>query len=384
MKTRPRIAIIGGGPGGLTLARILHVNGIAATVFEQEDHPLARPQGGTLDIHADSGQVALARAGLTAEFRRIARYEDQGDRLLDKTGKVLFEQQSAVDGDRPEVDRTALREILLASLPAHGIQWSRNLHAVLPRDDGAYDLSFGDLTVGPFDLVVGADGTWSRVRPLVSPYKPQYTGVMFIEFGIDDVDARHPELSRLVGRGKMEALGDGKALIAQRNGNAHIRGYAIFRVPEGWPARAIDFSSPATARAGLIAQFDGWAPDILDLIRACNDRILARPIYGLPVGHRWPNRVGVTLLGDAAHVMSPFGGDGVNNALFDAAELARWIAESEDWAEAVRAYEADMFERVVESAAHAAEAVATLLSHDDPALTLEHLRHRGQPAPDAA
>ncbi|WP_422929311.1 FAD-dependent oxidoreductase [Singulisphaera sp. PoT] len=375
MGAMPRIAIVGGGPGGLMLARILETRGVVAEVFEREEHALARPQGGTLDIHGDSGQIALARGGLTEEFLRVARYEDQGTRLLDKHGRVVFEE-SGQAGDRPEVDRTALRDILLGSLPADRVRWSHALKEVRPRDDGTYDLAFEQGEAGPFDLVVGADGTWSRVRPLVSPYRPQYTGVTFVEFGIDDVDSRHPGLARLVGRGKMDALGDAKAIIAQRNGDSHVRVYAIFRVPEDWAVRKFNFSRPAAVLAGLLEQFEGWSDEILDLFRAGNDHVVPRSLYALPVGHRWANRVGVTLLGDAAHVMSPFGGDGVNNALFDAAELARHLTEGEgdDWREAVRAYEAEMFERVVDSAQHAAEAVATVLSHDDLAISLEHVR----------
>ncbi len=379
MKT-PRIAIVGGGPGGLMLARTLCVRGATAVVFERDPHPLARPQGGTLDIHADTGQLALARAGLTPEFLRIARYEDQGSRLLDKTGRVVFEESDPAAGDRPEVDRTALRDVLLRSVPETWVRWNHVLRTMRPKSDGTYDLEFENGTSGPFDLVVGADGTWSRVRPLVSPYRPQYTGVMMIEFGIDDIDTCHPTLARLVGRGKMEAQSDARAIIAQRNANSHVRVYLVFRVPETWPARTFDFSCSTSTRVGLIGQFPDWAPEIVDLIRAGNDNIVPRPIYALPIDHRWPNRIGVTLLGDAAHVMSPFGGDGVNNALFDAAELGRRLTEGTDWPGAVAAYEADMFERTIESAAHAAEAVATVLSHDDLALSLEHLKaHRAPP-----
>jgi 2-polyprenyl-6-methoxyphenol hydroxylase-like FAD-dependent oxidoreductase len=370
----PRIAIIGAGPAGLTLARILHLGGIPTTIFEREEHALARPQGGTLDLHVESGQLALRRANLHDEFLRIARYEDQGSRLYDKTGTLLFAEDDAEDGERPEVDRTALREILLASIPSDTIRWNHNLREVRPRDDGAYDLIFENGTEGPFDLLVGADGSWSKVRPLVSPYRPQYSGITFIEFGIDDVDTRHPALAKFVGRGKMDALGDGKGLIAQRNGNAHIRGYAVFRVPADWPAAIFDFASPAAARARLVAEFEGWAPEMLDLIRASNDHIVPRPIYALPVGHQWQNRVGITLLGDAAHVMSPFGGEGVNAAMLDAAELGRHLLEYSDWKAAVKAYEAEMFVRVVEPAEQAAEAVATELSHVGLELTLQHLR----------
>lgn len=374
MQKHPGIAIIGAGPGGLTLARILHLAGIPATVFEREEHPLVRPQGGTLDLHEGSGLLAVQRAGLADAFQRIARYDDQGSRLLDMHGRVLFEQADASAGNRPEVDRTALRDMLLDALPAECVQWGCALRELKRRDDGGWHLAFDKGEAGPFDLVVGADGAWSNVRPLLSPYKPQYSGLTFIEFGIDDVDARHPALSRLVGRGKMDVQGDGKQVIAQRNGNAHIRGYAIFRVPADWAAGRFDFASPASVRSALLSEFAGYGDAITDLFRASNDQFVARPIYALPVGHCWTHRRGLTLLGDAAHLMSPFGGEGVNAAMRDAVELAALLVEERDWVSAVAAYETQMFERVVDAAQGSAEAAAVQMSHIGEALSLEHLR----------
>lgn len=377
MTNQPSVAIVGAGPGGLTLARILHLSGFAVSVFERDSGPDARPQGGTLDLHADTGQLALARADLLKPFEKIARYEDQGTRLYDRNGMLLFDDADiAGQGDRPEVDRTALREMLLESLPRDVVSWDRTLLDVIPRDDGCYDLAFSNGLVRPFDLVVGADGAWSRVRPLVSSYQPQYTGITFVEFGLDDVDVDHPGASRLVGQGKLGVQGDAMGIIAQRNGHSHIRCYAVFRVPEDWAARRIDFASPATARRDLAGLFVGWSPAILQLIEGSNDHIVPRPLHALPVGHHWPNRPGVTLLGDAAHLMSPFGGEGVNAALFDAAELGRSLATEPNWPAAVRAYETAMFQRVREPAARAAEAVATELSHDSLAITLEHLERQ--------
>ena len=378
MHKHPRIVIIGAGPGGLALARILHLGGIEASIFEREADPLARPQGGTLDLHEGSGLLAVARAGLGAEFRAIARYDDQGTRLVDKAARVLFDDPDPGAGNRPEVDRTALRAMLLDALPAGMVQWGRALRELRAGPDGRWRAVFdgrgADLDAGPFDLVVGADGAWSRVRPLLSPYLPQYSGLTFIEFGIDDIDARHPALARLVGRGKLDVLGDGRQIIAQRNGHSHVRGYAIFRVPADWAAQRFDYSSPAAVRERLIAEFADHADAITDLLRASNDHFVARPIHALPVGHCWVHRRGLTLLGDAAHLMSPFGGEGVNAAMLDAAELGRQLLEDGGWDRAVATYEAQMFERVIEAAAGSAEAAAVQLSHDAQAITLAHYR----------
>ena len=378
MHKHPRIAIIGAGPGGLTLARILHLGGIEASVFEREADALARPQGGTLDLHEGSGLLAVERAGLDAEFRAIARYDDQGTRLIDKAGRVLFDDPNPGAGNRPEVDRTALRAMLLGALPAGTVQWGCALRELRAEADGRWTPVFSDgegqHDSGPFDLVVGADGTWSRVRPLLSAYQPQYSGLTFIEFGIDDIDACHPALAKLVGRGKLDVLGDGRQIIAQRNGHSHVRGYAIFRVPADWAAQRFDFASPTAVRDQLIAEFADHADAVTDLLRASNDHFVARPIHALPVGHRWTHRRGLTLLGDAAHVMSPFGGEGVNAAMLDAAELGRHLLEDAGWDRAVATHEAQMFERVIDAASGSAEAAAVQLSHDAQAITLAHYR----------
>jgi 2-polyprenyl-6-methoxyphenol hydroxylase-like FAD-dependent oxidoreductase len=371
MPAQPNIAIIGAGPGGLTLACILHLHGVESTVFEADLHALARPQGGTLDLDSEAGQHALQQAGLLEEFRQLARYEDQGMRILDKNAQLHLD---VISSQRPEIDRAQLRELLLRSLPPGSIKWGHKLRDVRPRQDGGHDLLFEHEVAGPFDLVVGADGTWSRVRPLVSSYVPQYTGVTVIELGIDDIDTAHPLLSQLVGHGNMAAYGDAKALIAQRNANAHVRVYAAMRVPECWPARYFDFSNPHDVRSKLLSLYGGWALPLLDLIRFGNDLLQRLPLYALPVGHRWTNRRGITLLGDAAHVMSPYGGSGVNNAMRDAAELARLLRESQDREQGIKIYESEMFERVLDSAKDAWTGASTALSHMELEIMLEAMQ----------
>jgi 2-polyprenyl-6-methoxyphenol hydroxylase-like FAD-dependent oxidoreductase len=372
----PRIAIIGAGPGGLTLARILQTRHIPTTVFERESHPDERPQGGSLDLHPETGQLAVHLAELDEQFRAIARYEDQGMRLLAKEGQVLLEnRQDQEAGDRPEVDRTELRAMLLDSLDTEVVRWGCDLRSIRQADDNTYELLFEHGRTETFDLVVGADGAWSRVRPLLSSATPTYTGVTFIGFDLDDVDQKHPALARLVGHGTMFALASNKGLLAQRNGHARIQGYAALRIPEKWEtSNGFDAGHPQTARAWLLDQFSDWDQGLLALIHECNDLFVVRPLYMLPVGHRWDFHAGVTLLGDVAHLMSPFSGEGANLAMLDAADLARAISECSTLEDAVRTYEETMFVRAEIIARGADEGLTHAIAPDAPAQTLTFLR----------
>ncbi len=363
----PRIAIIGAGPAGLTLARILHLHGLHATVFEGEPCSAARSQGGSLDMHPESGQYAIECSGLTAEFNRIARYDDQESRVYDKYGTLRFVDTDISAGDRPEVDRGELRQMLRDSLPPNLIRWDHQLSAIHAHHDPGrqetFHLVFRNGETETFDLVVGADGAWSRVRPLLSDVWPVYSGVAFVELGIDDVDIRHPELARLVGHGLTFAVGDSRALIGHRDANAHIGIYAALRAPKDWiDIGGLDQSSPDALRSSLAAHFDSWSPDLLNLIYQAGDRITPRAIYALPVGHRWQHRPGVTLVGDAGHLMSPFGGDGANLAMQDAADLALALVSNKDWNTAVQSYETAMFPRAEQCAAGAKSSVDEVFS----------------------
>ncbi|WP_181776063.1 FAD-dependent oxidoreductase [Amycolatopsis pittospori] len=337
-----RISIIGAGPGGLTCARILQKHGIPVKVYDRDPHPEARNQGGTLDLHADNGQLALREAGLLDEFFALARPEGQEMRKLDMAGRIL-EHHVPAEGElfKPEIDRGRLRRLLLGSLEPGTVEWGRTLVAV----GGSGQLRFADGTIAETDLVIGADGAWSRVRPAVSAAVPEYSGITFLEAWFEDVDNAHPEIAALVGQGSAMAADGERCLFAQRNSGDHIRVYVIQRLPADW----IGAGDTAEIRARLLDAFSEWSPPMLRMITDNDGPYVDRPLFVLPVPHTWKHTPNVTLLGDAAHLMPPLG-VGVNLAMLDACELALALAGSATIGEAVATYEKTMLPRSVEIA----------------------------------
>src|SRR4051812_36163924 len=164
---QPEIAIVGAGLGGLMLARMLHVHGLPATIYELDSSPTARKQGGMLDIHEEDGQVALREAGLLEPFRAIIHAGGQATRVLDRTGAVHVDEPDDPRRGRPEVERGRLRQILLDSLPAGTIRWGDGVTAARELAGGRHEITLTGGGTVTADLLVGADGAWSRVRPLL-------------------------------------------------------------------------------------------------------------------------------------------------------------------------------------------------------------------------
>ncbi|MFI1380119.1 FAD-dependent oxidoreductase [Embleya sp. NPDC020886] len=360
-----RIGIIGAGPGGLTCARILQRHGIAVTVYDRDPGPDTRNQGGTLDLHADNGQIALREAGLLDEFFRLARPEGQEMRRLDPTGRTTFRHVPAADElFKPEIDRGQLRDLLLESLEPGTVRWGHTLDTIGGPADGPRQLHFADGTTVESDLVVGADGAFSRVRPAVSRAVPAYTGVSFLEAWFDEVDHRHPEIAALVGPGGAAAADGERGLFAQRNSGNHIRVHLIRRGPVDWITdNGLGTDDTDGIRALLLDEFAHWSPRMRRMITDNDGRYVDRPLFALPVPHAWEHSPTVTLLGDAAHLMPPLG-VGVNLAMLDATELALALARAATVGDAVRGYEKTMLPRSIETAAALEGAAEDLLSAD--------------------
>jgi 2-polyprenyl-6-methoxyphenol hydroxylase-like FAD-dependent oxidoreductase len=355
---KPTITVIGAGIGGLTLSTILHKYGIIASIYELETSPAVRDEGGVLDLHEKAGQRALHKAGLFDKFKTVARYEAQETRMVDKNGKVYFSDSAehVFDEKRPEIERGSLRNMLLQSVPPDSIHWGYKVIHIEKADDKKFRITFSNKETIETQILIGADGAWSRVRQLLSIVKPVYAGVSYAEMHLNDVDKRHSAIASFIGPGSLYALSDEKVIHAQRNGSNQIRIYAYLKVPEQWATNSEITSKDTAAKIILLKHFTGWNSLLKECITESEANLILRPLYSLPVGHKWKHAPNATLLGDAAHLMAPFSGEGVNLAMLDGAELAEAIsAHPEDIEKAFLWYEQRLFSRSKIAAKKAAD-----------------------------
>jgi len=349
-----KIAIIGGGPGGLTLARLLQLKGADVKVYERDINKDVRIQGGALDLHTESGLAALDKAGLLGEFKKNYRPGAELNRVTDHQGEIYADQHAEETklnfGDknyRPEIDRGPLRDILLNALEPDTVFWDSHILSVEKIQDN-WKLVFQNGNTCIADIVIGADGANSKIRPFVTGIKPLWTGITMLEGSIKDSGKTAPIIHNLLKGGKIFAFGNEKTLIVSSKGDGSL-GFAVScKTDEFWYKESgIDFKDNKQVLAWFKNEFPEWSSIWWELFENEETLFIPRPQYCMPLNQKWDAQSNITLIGDAAHWMPPFAGEGVNMAMLDALELSESLTAVTHTSiqTAIANYEKKMFRR---------------------------------------
>ena len=342
-----KIAVLGGGPGGLTLARLLQQSGAQVSVYERDQNRSARVQGSALDLHEDSGLAALEAAGLMNAFWASNRPDLDRLRLTDAHGRVLHDhpRQMSGAGMRPEIERGPLRNLLLDSLLPGTVEWDCKLKSAEMQGDQVL-LRFAGGKTALADIAIGSDGANSRLREVVTPIRPEYVGVSLVEALVPAAKQTIPELWDLLGGSALIALGGERTIGMGTKPDGSVLVYAGLKTHDEIIRQDFEnVSGPDQRVAWFQANFKGWSELWNALFREAVSMVW-RPLLVCPAKQHWEPKPNVTLIGDAAHVMPPYAGEGVNMAMLDALVLSKLLLGEQSSSGAIATYEAEMFARM--------------------------------------
>ncbi|HVY76869.1 MAG TPA: NAD(P)/FAD-dependent oxidoreductase [Puia sp.] len=349
-----QIAIVGGGPAGLALAKLLQLKGAEVKVYERDVNRDVRVQGATLDLHEGTGLEALKRAGLLDEFYKNHRPVASKMQLTDGALNVAFDDHdfAAITAEtRPEIDRAPLRDMLLNALKPDTVVWNSHFMS-MEREGNGWRLHFKSGVNVYADLVIAADGANSKVRPYLSDIKPIYSGITLIEGNIHHAEKYAPKLFAFAKGGKVMAFDHEQFIGYGTKGDGAIMFVANFKAPENWLTESgIDFENKEQVLTWFKKEFSGWSDQWCEFF--ANDEVyfIPRPQYYFPFDQSWETQENLTMIGDAAHRMPPFAGEGANVALQDSFELAECLTGNKfsDIKSAISHFEKEMVARGAEA-----------------------------------
>lgn len=345
------IAIVGGGPGGLTLARLLQLKGADVKVYERDFDKNARVQGSPLDLHDRSGLAAIRKAELLEEFKNNFLPGADKKLIMNERAEIFFsdhdtkvEENFGHEYFRPEIDRGTLRKILLESLQPGTVVWNSHFISI-EKENGGWNLYFKNGSSAYADIVIASDGANSKIRPYITDIKAFYSGVIMLEGNISNAKETAPNINALLKGGKIMAFGNGKNLLMGQKGNGDIGFYASFKADESWSStNGLDYSNKEQVLEWFKINYPEWNHIWYELFKNSEVPFIPRPIYCMPFDQTWETLPNLTMIGDAAHVMPPFAGEGANMAMLDALELSECLTSEKygSLTSAISAYEKNM------------------------------------------
>jgi 2-polyprenyl-6-methoxyphenol hydroxylase-like FAD-dependent oxidoreductase len=358
------IAIVGGGPGGLTLARLLQLKGASVKVYERDLNKDARLVGSPLDMHEGSGMAAIIKANLLEEFKK--NFRPGADRMLvvNDQAEIFFSDHKTKPPEdfeskyfRPEIDRGPLRNMLLQSLQPGTVMWDSHFISIEKQNEG-WLLHFNNGSSATADIVIAADGANSKIRPNITNIKPFYSGVTMLEGNVHHAEKATPHIYALANAGKIMAFGKTKNILLGQKGNGDLGFYASFKTDENWASNNdLDYSDKTQMLEWFKKTYSEWSSIWYELFENAGTPFIPRPIYCMPLDQTWETLSNLTMLGDAAHVMPPFAGEGANMAMLDALELSECLTSEKYktlW-EAISFYEINMRKRAATAAKESLE-----------------------------
>jgi 2-polyprenyl-6-methoxyphenol hydroxylase-like FAD-dependent oxidoreductase len=378
------VAVVGAGPGGLTLARLLQQKGVTVKVYERDRDQYVRQQGATLDLHHETGLKALRKCGLIEEFRQNYRPGAERVTIMDNNATIHYTERnnepvSDLDSEyaRPEIDRGPLRDLLIESLQDNTIVWNSKFLELKKHSNG-WNMIFENGTTTYADLVIAADGANSKIRKYITNIGRIYSGTTIIEGNVYNAANNAPHLWELLNGGKIFAHWDGKTIIMSAKGEGSLSFYTITKEPDNWvKAPGIDFANKKQVFNWFKQRFADWSNIWHEIFATDESYFVHRPQYYFPSDQLWQSLPNLTMLGDAAH-QTPPSGDGVNQAMLDAVELyeALCIENLSTVHKAIASFEKKMLNRTAIATEEALEITEAMLSKNNLQLMVDFFNNK--------